>query len=302
MYPHRIHLRGPWEFEPLAHAGGGPLPPPGRLTLPATWTAALGAFAGTVRFRRRFQQPRRIDPWERLWIVCAGANRTAAVSLNGTPLGRHVGAFAPFAYPVTPLIRPRNELVIDVEGPAGGGLWGVVALEVRREAFLSDLRLWATFPEGVPTLHVAGAVVDEVARPLEVYVLLDNVTVHYAALPAGPFAFAVPVPDAPRWQPAGFGEPRLCEVRVELIEGASRLDVQARPFGFREVDAAGRVNGHAVEAPVVELSEPAAAAASLDHADAAGRPVRLRLPAGEEAALVPWLMHHPAVLGWVGEP
>ena len=49
MYPHRIRLRGPWECEPLARAGGGPLPPPCRITMPCRWgEAGLADFAGRL--------------------------------------------------------------------------------------------------------------------------------------------------------------------------------------------------------------------------------------------------------------
>ena len=48
MYPHRIRLRGPWEFEPLARFGSqAALPPTGRMSLPGRW--ARGRAAG---FRR----------------------------------------------------------------------------------------------------------------------------------------------------------------------------------------------------------------------------------------------------------
>src|SRR6266581_1383182 len=95
MYPHRIRLRGPWEYEALAPAAGDqplPLPAPGRMTMPCAWgDGPLAGFAGRVRFRRRFGYPGRLDAHERVWLTFAGASDRAAVSLNGTPLGRHEG-------------------------------------------------------------------------------------------------------------------------------------------------------------------------------------------------------------------
>jgi hypothetical protein len=142
MYPHRIRLRGPWECEPLArmmvHSGGrvetvtGPLPPGCRMTMPCRWSeGGLGDFAGRVRFRRRFGYPGRIDAHERVWLTFAGVDAVAEVQLNGHFLGRHEGA-DPFEFEVTALLQSRNELVVDVEAPAGnGGLWGEVVMEIR---------------------------------------------------------------------------------------------------------------------------------------------------------------------------
>src|SRR5207249_514900 len=105
MYPHRIRLRGPWECEPLVCAGDAPLPARSRVTMPCRW----GDFAGRVRFRRHFGYPGRIDPHERVWLTFAGADRDAAVRLNGDEIGRHRGAFEPFEFDVTTRLRPRNE-------------------------------------------------------------------------------------------------------------------------------------------------------------------------------------------------
>src|SRR5437870_13868595 len=98
MYPHRIRLRGPWEYEPLARLGPNcnDLPPWGRMTLPCHWKeGGLAGFAGRVRFLRRFHWPGRIDSHERVWLTFAGVTKTAEVWLNGVFLGLHTGT-APF--------------------------------------------------------------------------------------------------------------------------------------------------------------------------------------------------------------
>jgi hypothetical protein len=214
MYPHRIRLRGPWECEPLARQGGGPLPPPGRMTMPCRWVdGGLPDFAGRVRFRRRFGYPGRIDSHERVWLTFAGAGDAAEIRLNGQSLGRHEGPW-PFEFEVTALLRPRNELTVEVEAAGGdGGLWGEVALEVRCTAFLRAVRVWLT-QEGRPDLHAAGEVVGSAERPLDLYVIRDRSTVAYTTVePApegGPFhLIAEGVPD----DQAG--------VRVELVNGAT---------------------------------------------------------------------------------
>lgn len=176
-YPHRIRLRGPWKGEQLAEG---------------------------VRRVRRFGYPGRIDADERVWLTFHGVAGRAAVSLNGQPLGAHEGP-EPFEYEVTRLLAMRNELVLEIQG--GGEAWGEVALEVRRTAFLRGVR--ATADGG--RVRVSGEVVGSAGRPLELYVLLDGRTVHYATVEptAGGREFEI-VTD-------GSGR----QVRVELIDGGS---------------------------------------------------------------------------------
>jgi hypothetical protein len=184
-YPHRIRLRGPWKCEPLS--------------------------TGCVRFRRRFGYPGRIDAYERVWLTFAGIGGKAEVRLNNHLLGRIAAASE---FEVTPLLRPRNELVVEIEGTAEqGGLGGEVALEVRCTAFLRDLRSF-TVPKGDSVdLHVSGQVVGAAERPLELYLLLERSVVGYQVITATaegqPFEFVVP--DLPT-----VNQP----VQVDLVNGA----------------------------------------------------------------------------------
>jgi hypothetical protein len=215
MYPHRIRLRGPWECEPLARLpeGPGPLPPPRRMTLPARWAeAGLAGFGGRVRFRRRFGYPGRIDPHERVWLTFAGADDRAAAWLNGMPLGRQDRPGEPFEFEVTGLLEERNELVVEVEGPAGrGGLWGEVALEVRCTAFLRGVRVWAEGDE----LHAAGEVVGFAEGTLELYVVLGRSTAAYAVARAAPEGWRFHLTG----QAGEAGEG--ARVQVDLVSGAT---------------------------------------------------------------------------------
>src|SRR5262245_14939022 len=112
MYPHRIHLREPWQREEL----------PG---LP-----------GHRRFRRRFGYPGRLDEHERVWLTFAGVAAPATIALNGRPFGEGQGAFE---FEVTGDLLARNELVADVPS-RDAALFGVVALEIRASAFLHGVR------------------------------------------------------------------------------------------------------------------------------------------------------------------
>src|SRR5438067_12491607 len=179
MYPHRIRLRGPWDVESPAQ----PESAPARVN----WGEhGLTGFAGRVRFRRRFGVPQRIDAHERVWITGA-ATGAAEVWLNDVCLGRHDRPGTPFEIEVRFPLRDRNELVIEVESATpDGGLTGEVALEIRCTAYLRGVEA-AVRPSGARVaLTVAGEVVGECDRPLDLYVLLNDRNVAYQSVVARP--------------------------------------------------------------------------------------------------------------------
>jgi hypothetical protein len=224
MYPHRIRLRGPWECEPLRRDNGGdePLPQPFRMTMPCRWNeAGLLGFRGRVRFRRAFGYPGRIDAHERVWLTFAGIDGAAEAQLNNHPLGPIATASE---IEVTSLLRPRNELVVEVEGTTEqGGLWDEVALEVRCTAFLRDLRSYAILTDDRVELRVSGQVAGMADRPLEVYLLLDRSVVGYqvvtAAAEGQPFEIVVPEVPLAKWASSEGRVPSL-PVQVDLVNGA----------------------------------------------------------------------------------
>ena len=196
MYPHRIRLRGPWECQRTADSGR--------------------------RFRRRFGYPGRLDAWERVWLTVSGVSGRAIVRLNDHLLGCHEDTPASFEFEVTSLLRPRNELVVDVEGTTEG-LLGEVAMEIRCTAFLRDLCRFAVRRGERAELHVSGRVVGVADRPLELYVVLDRSTVAYQmvtpTVEGQPFEIVVPDLAAETWRRAdgSFAGPL---VKVDLVNGA----------------------------------------------------------------------------------
>jgi hypothetical protein len=190
VYPYRIRLRGPWDYEPLQRSGEAALPPPpaGRMTLPCRWRdGGLAGFAGRVRFIRRFGQPRQIDPHEHVWIIFAAAEGIAEVRLNHQFLGRYEPGAEQGEFEITALLQPRNVLTVDVESQTDqGGLWGEVALEIRCAAFLRNVRS-SLVPEGQACrLQLTGEVAGEHDRPLELYALLNDATVVYRLVHSSP--------------------------------------------------------------------------------------------------------------------
>jgi hypothetical protein len=216
------------------------------MTMPTRWgEGGLRGFAGRVRFRRPFGYPGRIDAEERVWLTFAGVEGVAEVRLSGHDLGQRDGALGPFEFEVTPLLQVRNELEVEVEAASdSGGLWGDVALEIRRTAYLRPVRLWATRSGETADLHVVGEVVGTCAGPLDLYLLLDNATVGYTTVVAEPagksFHLVAEGLDRERWQPRGAGEAELREVRVELIYGATVWYRIEQPFAFPEDDTQPR--------------------------------------------------------------
>jgi hypothetical protein len=222
-YPHRIRLRGPWDCEPLQRVSAkgdaeAPLPPALRMTMPCRWhEGGLADFAGRVRFTRRFGYPGRIDAGERVWLTFAGVEGTAEVWLNGHLLGRHEGAAGPFEQEVTQLLDTRNRLVVEVEELTGrGGLWGEVALEIRRTAFLRGVRAWV---ESAKKLHVSGEVVGTSERPLDLYVLLDGANVVYTTVEAAPIGRLFHVTTERSGEERWAGGDHT--IRVELVDAAT---------------------------------------------------------------------------------
>src|SRR5262249_25983858 len=142
----------------------------------------LSGFAGRVRFVRRFGYPGQIDDFERVWITFAGFTGRATVSVNGESLATDCTGESGCAFEVTRLLKFRNELTVDLEAGADGGLWGEVALEVRRTAYLRDVA-WRLEPtDAGVVLVVSGTVVGTASGLLELYVVLDRRNVAYATL------------------------------------------------------------------------------------------------------------------------
>lgn len=228
MYPHRIHLRGPWECEPLARRGDGSeelLPPPLRMAMPCRWgEGGLRDFAGRVRFRRRFGYPGRIDEHERVWLTFEGIDGEAEIRLNQQLLGRSHGLSGAFEFEVTTLLRPRNELVVEVDKTSEqGGLWGEVALEVRCTAWLRNVQRSLLLRGDEVELRVSGEVVGMAERPLELYIVLDRSVVAYqeiTAFPDGRCFEVVARGSTAQWR----GNSPLSDksvVKVDLVNGAS---------------------------------------------------------------------------------
>ncbi|MFN4261409.1 MAG: hypothetical protein ACK4RK_19155 [Gemmataceae bacterium] len=181
-YPHRIALRGPWDYEIVSGAITADAPRHGRMASPCRWQT--GGSSSTVRLRRRFGYPGRIDAHERVWLLIGGLEGVADVSLNQCSLGQLRQEDSPFAFDVTPSLQARNQLQAEVRTAGDqGGFWDV-ALEVRCLAFPRRLSYRFVEIEGQAVLEVHGEIVGPSDLSLELYALLDRATVAYAPVQA----------------------------------------------------------------------------------------------------------------------
>jgi hypothetical protein len=172
VYPHRIRLRGPWECEPQ----GGP--PARRVIMPCRWLeAGLADFHGAARFTRSFGYPGRVDDSEHVWLTCDGCTGCREVRLNGQLLTRE--SCHDFAFDVSKILSQRNRLEILIQGDTDeAGVWGEVALEIRKDAYLADIHL----EPGRLAVHLTGKVFGVAPQPLELYVLVDGRHVDYRTI------------------------------------------------------------------------------------------------------------------------
>ena len=151
MQPHRILLRGPWEFEWLSDdvkqsqrhepIEKNTLPATsGRVQMPTDWQSLFGNMRGTARFRRHFHRPTNLEPHERVFIVFDGVGGTGHVELNGQRLGNVDLQNPQVDFDVTDCLSQSNSLVVELQCGTGDdelqarGLWGPVAVEIRVEA------------------------------------------------------------------------------------------------------------------------------------------------------------------------
>ena len=218
-YPHRIRLRGPWEWRPSESDSAAP----NLVHMPCTWQDLVATQPGAqIRFLRRFGQPQLQNPNERVWLVVEGLASSAKVWMNDNVIDPcHTGPER-CEREVTDLLERRNRLRIQMDrGPDGERPWQEIELEVRCAAYLRDVRIGFVKDGPESRVRVSGEVAGATEQPLELYVLVANRTVGYAAVKAGePFAVSTePLPA----DLAGAA-------RIELVSGAVVWHALERPL------------------------------------------------------------------------
>jgi hypothetical protein len=146
--------------------------------MPGRWLdAGLAGFHGLARFTRKFGYPGHIDDSEHVWLTCAGCTGCVEIRLNEQLLAHQPGEV--FAFDVTKILSARNRLAALIQGDSDhAGLWGEVALEIRKDAFLADMMIERTESNAILT----GSAVGVAPQPLELYVLVDGRHVDYRTI------------------------------------------------------------------------------------------------------------------------
>jgi hypothetical protein len=150
--------------------------------MPCRWSAAeLGDFHGLARFTRKFGYPGRVDDSEHVWLTCDGITGSTEVLLNGRLLTSD--PCTTFAFDVTPILAERNQLEVLIHGDTDAtGLWGEVAMEIRKDAYLADVQVERS---GATTAVVIGKIAGAAPQPLELYTLVDGRHVDYRTIQPG---------------------------------------------------------------------------------------------------------------------
>ena len=140
------------------------------------------------------------------------------MTLNGVELDRVARPTEPFEFEVTPLLSPRNELIVEIGGAEPtAGLWGEVALEIRRTAFLRRVAFAPTFAADTVHLHASGEVGGIADGLLELYLLLDRSTIAYKTVTAsGAFEIVSDAIPVAQWRVLP-----LAPVKLDLVQGAT---------------------------------------------------------------------------------
>jgi beta-galactosidase len=196
-----------------------------------------------------------LDADHRLFVHFAGVAVSCDVSCNGVRLGRHEGAYTPFAFDLTPHIRvgEENVLAVIVDAteqrdvpPFGnvvdylvyGGIYREVTLEVRPEVAI-DTCFVRTFDHAVAAENEMILDVScTFTRPVvDAHVRFDllrqGASVHHyeqTDVQGESLRAQAVAKDILRWD---LDHPNLYELVVELVVEGVTLDRVVRRFGFR---------------------------------------------------------------------
>lgn len=258
----QLALDGQWNLRAEAF-------PEGRtVTVPGAWTTQVAGFEmshDTVHYSRTFTAP---TDWadENAVLLFGGVNHRAEVSLNGTPLGSHVGGWTPFELPVgDALVAGENLLEVTVSYPPrmrtaqepgfteiphgkqswygpSAGIWQSVTLEARAAQHIRSARVRADAETGTLSATVVLAEPAIAATTLTLSVPGQAPVDVPVAAGSTELVAAITVVAPIRWSPENPHRYTLT-----LSVGADSVAVTT---GFRTVEARdGEIllNGEAVE-------------------------------------------------------
>ena len=164
----------------------------------------------------------------RYFVRCLGASQKAVVRVNGTEIGRHVGAFTAFAFEATKAMKPEgNVLEIEVDNIVDGNVAPVAADFTVYGGLYRGVEFIETDPICIDcvTDGALGVALEPDAATGEV---VARVSVDGGTNEVRRFSF----PDRELWSPEN---PRLYSVEVTVNQGGSS-DTVRETFGFRTAE------------------------------------------------------------------
>lgn len=306
------------------------------IRLHSAWQSAAVGSSGEIQqtLARSFGRPTGLTAVESVWLVIDPALLEAEVVCNGHGLRPLDQAGAPLEFNITSLLSERNELrlaagwlpTLPVIGRGISLPEGLVTLEIRREAWIKDLRLTIVgLEERDAALVLAGEVVVRAeASSLSLLALSQGRELAYRDVVAGEFRLDAAASEMPRWK---LGERNaLVDLELRLVAAGNccwqaRLPVAASPpvevFDRAALEVSGQrfawpTNGQ----PLAPGFEPAAFARGLaetgplvalsrvlPHAfyqacDELGVGVLQQWPPGTSRGVLHQLLRHPSILAW----
>ncbi len=216
--------------------------------LPGSWIGhapEMRYYQGLVWYQRTFDYTP-AGPGKRVYLRFGSADYAASVFLNGKPVGKHVGAFTPFAFDVTDRLRPgSNQITVgvdsartdsDVPPPVTdwetyGGITRSIRLVTVPETFVDDafVRLGK---DGriVVSAQLLGP--QAANAPIRLAVPALGAALEGRTDGAGKWSASLPAPRAlQRWSPEN---PKLYD--VEITTGTDRFTDRV---GFRTIEVQG---------------------------------------------------------------
>lgn len=253
-----LSLNGQWAFSSIdGHA---------TITVPFAWETRDSGIARTwleaATYRRLIEMPREWDG-SRV-VLCFGAVwHRATITIDGNPVGEHVGGYTSFEFDVTDHLRAGEsaELVVEVEAPADkrtlvhgkqrsiprddydgvsftptSGIWQSVWLEARGHSYAGSVQLRGDSRTGIDiAVRVAG---DQTAGTRVVARVLDGGTHETIELTTDSHGYAagrIDI-DAPRvWTQTA---PHLYRVEITTGDG-DEADVVVATTGLRTIEVRG---------------------------------------------------------------
>lgn len=105
--------------------------------MPKDWRAVFGEVSGRARFRRKFHRPTNLEPHESVFVVLTEVRGEGRVRLNDLSIGSFDSKGESAEFEISSSMKSFNELDVEItfdptsEEDTSGGLFGVVALEIR---------------------------------------------------------------------------------------------------------------------------------------------------------------------------